>query len=212
MAVHLVLVRDDVLLATEKPLIKARDYAVLLEANDILDKAHKKSSQILSETEQKMATAAEQGYASGYARALEDFAARILNSKQTRLERQQKLHEYLSYAVAASLRAVLGELPPADILERLIKQSIASIKPESQIYLRVASSDVAFANAALQKMNASEHYPAVELVSDERISPLSCVFESEEGIVDASLEMQLSALERAITRELRQSSLEADED
>ena len=74
--------------------------------------------------------------------------------------------------------------------------------------IRVAPEQVEVVKKRINEIIAE--FPAVsflEVTADSRLKPGGCIVESEIGIVDASIDVQLEAIYRSLTRSFKKSSV-----
>ena len=85
----------------------------------------------------------------------------------------------------------------------VVKNALSVVRNQKQMTLRLHPQQVDVARARMNDLLAS--YPGVgylDIVADGRLSLESCILESEIGLVEASIEGQIKALETAFTKVL----------
>ncbi|MBQ9983182.1 MAG: hypothetical protein IJP29_01195 [Lachnospiraceae bacterium] len=190
------------------------------EADEIVGKAHdeaeKLRGQAYDEADQIKVAAKEEGYRAGYEEAME-VANREIAEKETLLE-QQKIE--MEQMFQEKERVLLNETEHrmVELLCQLIP-SITGVVVENQkdvlLYM---------INAAMHDLDNSKHFvikvsqadydelmerkaeiygalnPAIhmEIFEDAKLSPMQCLIETDNGIVDVSLDVQLDNLITAL--------------
>ena len=74
------------------------------------------------------------------------------------------------------------------------------MRGEQKVTVRVSPADEPAVSKALAAMTSGSY---LNVVADPRLKRDSCILESDLGVIDASLETQLKALERAFSAKIR---------
>ena len=156
--------------------LKASEAAVLLEANAVLDAARER----VADMERKAGEAYERRREEGYRDGVEEG----------RLEHAEKVME----TVLSSVEYIEG------IEATLVNVVAVTVRNQQHVTIRVAPADEKAVRAELASMLASVPGGTsfLDVVPDARLERGACLLESELGVVDASLETQLKALENAL--------------
>ena len=86
-----------------------------------------------------------------------------------------------------------------------MRTALNTVRGQQKVTVRVAPADEALVSEALAAMTAGSSGSAfLTIAADARLPRDSCILESELGVVDASLETQLKALEHAFHSKIRQ--------
>ena len=87
-----------------------------------------------------------------------------------------------------------------------MRNALNNVRGQQKVTVRVAPGDEPAVSKALAMMTASPSGSAsfLTILADARLQRDSCILESELGVVDASLETQLKALEHAFKSKIRQ--------
>lgn len=190
------------------------------EAEEIVSKAHYEAEQLRAtayeETESLKAAAKEEGYQAGY----EEGQTAIKSQFDAMMkELEQKEQEFELYMAKRKEELVkTTEVKMVELLCQLIP-SITGVVIENQ-------KDVLFyiINVAMQDLENSKHFVIrvspkdyedlfekkediygalnpnieIELFEDSKLSDLQCIIETDNGIVDVSLDVQLDNLKKAL--------------
>jgi flagellar biosynthesis/type III secretory pathway protein FliH len=132
----------------------------------------------------------------GYADGIAQLAA-LLNETQSALQAVPRTAIKLARKMAEKIigRAVqLDEETSVD----LVVEAVTGWRPEfGPVRLRVHPDDLPALQARRERLEAHIPAAALELVADEAVGRYGCVIDSPRGQIDARLETQLAALERA---------------
>lgn len=167
-----------------------RDGLALLRESD------RRLATALTETEASRAKARLEGFAVGRAegaRLAADEAAGALACLAAEGERElAALRADVGRLALEVVRRVAGDLDPAAFLPAMVERAVREVLPDQPLQVRIAPGATGAVETRLWAINA-----AIEVVADDRLGPLDCVLETANGRVQAGLDAQLAALERA---------------
>lgn len=188
-----------------RPWLKAHEYALLVNAQALLQAAQGEVMKMRASAEEaaelRRRAGHEEGLREGLAEASTELAAGALRS--TRLLRG--LDEVIARAVSAALSDTVQEIPAEALYELALRKAAKAVRGENFLVLRVPPLREAAARQALAAvLEAGGFEGAVEVSVDSKLPDHACVLESESGVVSAGLDVQLSALNAAVAREVAQ--------
>lgn len=153
---------------------------------------------------------AEEGLASGRAEAQRNIPSMLENVSQAVAElerirerlRQQAERDLIRLAVTVAERVVHREMVlDNDALAPLIKAAYAKVQVRELSRVRMHPGLEAVVTRTLEKCGARE----MVLVADSGLKPGELLFETAQGVLDASLRTQLGEIERALLARLEGS-------
>ena len=187
--------RDALALAPERRVVKAAEVAALVDAAAILAAAEKEAARIVGMAREAFDEERQRGYAKGLADAEKEsgrFIARMENQMCT--------------LVMEALRECIGEIGEERIVVEIVKKALkALIRNQHEVSVRLAPDKVEAVKGHLGEI--LREYPTlmeVDFEADARLSGAACIAETTSGMVDASAEAQLGALEKSIRDAMRQ--------
>lgn len=193
-------------------LIKAESYSTIVEADDILSTVRARADQVLQtamedartiERNAKTAYTLEfkKGYNDGFKKAQKEMASQI---SATILKSEHYIHNFeekIAGLVLDTVRKVIDGIDQRDLICALIKKALTTMKNQKNIKLKVSPLHIDFLNDRISEIMATLPYlDGIEVLADERLTPNQLVLESPVGIVDASIETQLAAIQDAFSR------------
>jgi type III secretion protein L len=105
------------------------------------------------------------------------------------------LEKGVSALVGEALRKILGSLPPEDLMAGVVRQSLALVRGQKQVVLRVSPLDEKAVKARLAEiMREYSSIAFVDVQADGRLSSGACSLQSEMGVIDAGVETQIRAI------------------
>lgn len=214
MGLALLLTPAELRVAATTRKLREHEYLSVITAEELVDKARSLAERLARQAEAgyeaRMRAAAEQGLAEGreqarhealhqQAQAAGQLAALSAGAGAMLL----RLEESLVDTVLAAMKGILQEMPAAQVHEAALRKVSRLLRDERFLSLHVAPQDEAHAKAALDALRAENVLGTfVDLKIDASLPPLSSILESEAGVVNASLDIQLDAIREALRAEL----------
>lgn len=198
--------QGDVHPSTEEKVIPKESFSQLLEAYEIIQKAHLDAKDLLEKTQEECTelkeTAQQEGFQKGLAKLNEQILYVDRELKKIRLDLQQMV---LPLALKAAKKIVGKELEmfPETIVE-IVLQTLAPISQSHRVIIFVNKNDKEILEK--HKSRIKEILEQVEIISIEEkadIDPGGCIIRTEKGMINATIENQWRALEQAFEKYLR---------
>lgn len=190
------------------------------EAENIVSKAHDEAEQLRAmaydEAEKIKALAQEEGYQAGYNNAVEslskEFAEKesglehklqeyeeALHDREIRLveETEQRMVELLCQFIPSITGVVIeGQ---RDVLLYMINAAMHDLDNSKHFVIKVSGSDYEELVERKEEIYGALN-PAIEMeiFEDAKLAPMQCIIETDNGLVDISLDVQLDNLIKAL--------------
>lgn len=187
----------------EGKVIKAAEYAELLEAGEVLSAAFARAQELKSAAERERESVRAAGFKKGWQNAQAEFAASVVEATEKMETAFQALEGRIAKTVMRAVRQVLGELRDEDVMASVIRRVLEQCRSEKRLRLRVAATQFEPANDSLNII--LKDFPDVEfveVVKDPQAATGTCILESEFGVVDGSVETQLAAVQAGLVNAL----------
>jgi len=189
----------DVMLAT------AREQAAAIAAQAEADAAELREA-----ARQAFETAHAEGYQAGREEALADWYRRSAEASKDRRATQTMLRDRLAELVVVAVEQIVRSEDSSTLFARSASEIDRIADGCAYLSVRVHPDDYAAATREFDRfaLEWSERGRAIPLtvMADLKMTPGDCICESDLGIVDASLSIQLSAMRSAVSRALRVDS------
>ncbi|MDR3054698.1 MAG: HrpE/YscL family type III secretion apparatus protein [Zoogloeaceae bacterium] len=182
-------------------ILKAEDAATLVEAGKLLAEIRERAREMDQKAEENYHQRHEAGYRDGLHAGKMEYAGKIVETVMSSVEYLENLEVSLVKIVGEIVRKLLGEMDHDELIVRLVRQALQTVKSERKVIIRVSSKDEAAVRqglGGLLQRHANAEGGFLDLLSDPDLPPGSCVLESEMGVVEASLETQLKNLENVL--------------
>ncbi len=184
---------------SDRKVIKKSDYGAAVNAKVVLDAAQAESQRLIEDAAAEVVRRREQGYRDGWQQAqdrLSEELIRIAARQALALQRQRARMARTALAVA---RQLVDSLDATLLFDQALRKVSEHVRAERFLSVRVAPSDVTAATEAVHRLMVRCASPRfVDVMADPSLAPLSCVVESDMGLVDASLDSFLQRLEQAL--------------
>ncbi|WP_153075642.1 type III secretion system stator protein SctL [Paraburkholderia bonniea] len=169
------------------------------EADALLRHAHWQAACVLERAESDYHNSMRRGYEVGLKRALrQEHAARLRHvlAEQAALESVQPR---IAQIIQQTVERMVGEVSREAVFAHVAHSVERHLEEMSWLGVTVAPEDLAQAATAFAQVSAAQRWrlrPRVQ--ADAALSPGTCVCEWDHGVLEASLETQLSALAQAL--------------
>lgn len=104
-------------------------------------------------------------------------------------------------------RRILGEMDDRERVVSVVRHALEVVRNEKQVTLRVAPAGIDAVRERLNPILAG--FPgitALDVTADGRLRPGGCTLETEIGVVDSGVDVQLEAVRRALTKTMKGAS------
>lgn len=177
---------------SSRELKQLRDLRLLEEER--AQRAASETARLAARAREVKRRAWQRGYASGRAAALRDMVRPATAASFA----ARSLQERLVQIALSGLTRVIGELPPTSVLPNQMRRCIAASRSQRVMSVRVAVEDHERAKVLVMALEHELGVGLFSVLADAGLPPNSCVVETEEGVIDGSLKLQLAALERGM--------------
>lgn len=184
-------------------ILRARDNKALFSSKRLIEEAKQQAADIMEKAQQERAIELKRGYDEG----MEDAQ---LQAAETMIENVSRTIDYLSNVeqqmvdlVMESVRKIFMEFHDEERAIIVVRNALSVVRNQKQMVLRIAPDKVDLVRERMNEILAQ--FPGIgyiDIVSDGRLQADSCILETGIGIVEASLEGQLSALENVFRKTL----------
>jgi type III secretion protein L len=203
--VALLLIKDSVIPEPGTMVLKAGEYAIMAEADAILAQASARAGEIVAWAEADADAERHRGYEAGVAEGKAEVAERMFETMTASVEHLSGMEATLVDLVMRSLRTILGTFDREELAVETVRHALRLVRDEKRVVLRVATADADSVAKWLDEI--VKRYPGmgrVDLVPDASLGSGGCVMETEIGVIDASLERQLTMIENSFRRQLEE--------
>ena len=193
----------DLHLSSSEKIIPSHEFSELLEAHEVLAKALEQAEKKRKLAEEECETLRQQAKEEGFQEGLDLLNKHFIDlEKHGRKVYSETQNSILKLALQAAKKIVHKELElhPETIVD-IVMQALAPIKQNHRVTIFVNKADRDILEA--HKPKIKEIFEQLQFLGvQERadIEPGGCIIETESGIINASVENQWKALEKAFQR------------
>lgn len=181
------------------------------EAQALLTQARQQAEQMLHSARAEAQRALQQGYDEGRRKAVLEWHEQQAGQAIEKSETLRRMHEKLAAIVTAAVERIVHTEERGALYQRALRSVQGLTRGANSLALRVNAVDFEHARAALASLQSlGAHGLSVDVSVDPALKPGSCIFESEVGILDASLQTQLDGLRAAMDRAVRKAVADTD--
>lgn len=181
-------------------IVRLEELQELYEANELLKKAQAEIAALKQKTEEDYKKRYEEGYALGQEEGRGEYTMKIMEMVMTQVDSLEGLEQQLADVVIQSVEKMLGAFDPGDLAIRVVRQTLAAVRGEKRILVRVSMADEPYVRQDLQPylISADGRTGYLELLGDPNLRHGDCILETPMGVVDGSLSSQLKILSKAL--------------
>lgn len=195
--------KENVTLPPGKKVVRAEEYASLIEADRILSEAKAKASKIVSDALALYDAKKEQGYADGIEEGRQEHAEKIMETAMASIDYLDTMEKEMAGLVLKAMEKIIGEMDDDELIFKVVRSGISVARNERKVLLKVSSHDLKAVEARVDELlSVHAGIGLLDVVADPRMKQGDCIIESELGIVDASLDTQINAIKKAIYKRM----------
>ena len=183
--------------------IPAKTYQTYVQGEEIINNAKAQAAQIIADANRKAGQLMKEGYEQGLEDGQVEMAGKMLETIEKHVEYLSAMETQVVKLVIKAIRKVIGDLDQHDLISRVVGRALSVARDQAKAKLRVCPAEVETVRFKLDEL--LRPYPNlsfVDVISDTRLSPSDCILETDVGVVDASINVQISAIEKTLEKSL----------
>ncbi len=177
--------------------LKPSDRVNYVQASQLIEQAEAKAAQIIQDAEKIYEQRKVEGYKDGLSEVQMEHVEKIMETVISSVTFIENIESTLVDVVVSSIRKVMNSCSKEELAEQVVHKALNNIRSNQKALLRVCPEDEKTVKTFLANMLTGDGSGFIDVISDPRLERTSCILESELGVVDASLDVQLQALEHA---------------
>ena len=184
-------------------ILRAADVAAWGEAEALLASARAQADAIVARAESELEAERQRGYAEGLAEAQMEQAEKMIDTVSRTIDYFGRVEGDMVGLVMSAVRKIIDDFDDTERVLIVVKNALSVVRNQKQMTLRLHPQQVDVVRARVNDLLAA--YPGVgylDIVGDGRLAMESCILESEIGLVEASIESQIKAIEAAFHKVL----------
>lgn len=197
MATPVILTSNNLYLDPACKVLKAKDCEAYLEAEDIIRKAHEKAESIAEQAKEAYQHEKEKGYQDGLDGSNAEQAEQMLKVVSRTINYLSSVEKAMADILLSGVKKIIAGFDEKELTVGLVKNALQHVRNEKQVTIRIPPSQYNMVKARLKEIHAEyQGVGFIDLVADQSLSTGDCIMESEIGVVEASVDIQLHALQK----------------
>ena len=193
--------------------MKAKDYATYLEAEQIINTAREQAQQIAEQAKEAYEQEKLRGYQDGLDESKVEQAEQMLKVVSRTINYLSDIEQTMADILLSGVKKIIGEFDQEQLAVSLVRNALQHVRNEKQVSIRIPPSQYNMVKARLNDILADyKGVGFVDLVADQRLSTGDCIMESDIGVVDASVDVQLRALQKRFSQLKAAATIQQGED
>jgi type III secretion protein L len=191
-------------LPAEQSVLKRADYALLLEAQAVLAQARIEAESIRQEASKAYEEEKKRGYEEAVDECKREMAESMLDTVSAGVNYLENLEGSIVDLVLNSLRKIVEGFNDRERVMGVVRKGLGYVRNQKRVVLRLPPEDDELAREEFEALRRD--FPGIDILDlrpDPRLSKGSCVLESEMGLIDAGLEVQMAAISRSFLRQFK---------
>ena len=203
----LLLKRKSFEVESDSPVVTAADAEAIERTETLIAAAEAEAEEIRARARRDYEAEKARGYADGVAEGKEEILMQKLELLDESVKFMSGIEQKVSDIVIKALGKCVAEIGDEELVRQIVRKSMqAVVRTQTEVTIRVAPEMVDAVKARLAEITAD--YPTVKMANvqaDPRYTGAACAVETEAGIVEASIEGQLAAIEKSIRKSFENS-------
>ncbi|WP_394390329.1 HrpE/YscL family type III secretion apparatus protein [Shewanella woodyi] len=196
---------DNLNLVPGQKILKSADYMYFLESEHLIRAAEAKAAQIIKGAESVYEQEKQRGYEDGQLQAKQECAELIFDTVAQCNRYYISSEKTLTQAVLSCVNKILQGFDDVEVTLAVVKEALQLVSNQKQVILHV-NPDQLFEvkDRVSEVLSAFPEVGYVDVVADARLKNGGCILETEVGIIDASIDVQLQVLNSQITKQFKE--------
>lgn len=183
--------------------VTAAQMAAWSEAEGLIAAARSQAEAIELDAKAAYQRECERGHADGLADAQMAQAEKMIETVGRTVDYFAQVEADMVALVMGAVRKIIEDYDDAERVLIVVRNALSVVRNQKQMTLRLHPQQVEVVRARINDLLSA--YPGVgylDIVADGRLGPHACILESEIGLVEASIDGQIQALEKAFQKVL----------
>lgn len=180
--------------------VTADEAALVARAEEVMAAAEAEAAETRRAAQAAYAEEKARGYADGLDAGKAEILMQKLNLVDESVRYMESIEDKVAEIVMKALRKCVAEIGDAALVVQVVKKAMqAVVRNQRQITVKVNPAMVAAVKARVKELLAE--FPSlayIDVAEDPHLGAAACVVETEAGLVEASVEGQIAAIEKSI--------------
>ena len=183
----------------DKKVVKSTEYLEYMEAARIIEQARQEADRIVKEAREVYEKQMHKGYDDGLLEGKMSISQQMMDTVAGTLEYFGSVEEKVVDVVMTALKKIIGELDDNELVFRVVRNALNTARNQKQVTLRVSPDQVEWVKERLNDILAGfSNIRFIDVLADGRLNKGGCILETEIGVVDASVDVQLETISQSL--------------
>lgn len=183
--------------------VKAAEVAALADVEAMLAASRAEAQAIRDAAQQEFERQKSLGFEQGLKAGKAEIAQQKLKLVASSVAYMESIEGKMVDLVMKALKKCVEEIGDEEMVVQITRKAMAAVvRNQQQITIHVAPAMVPVVKARLGEILTQ--FPSVnyaDVVEDSKLQNMACLLETEAGIVDATIDVQLEAIEKSMRRQ-----------
>ncbi len=187
-----------------KKILKAEDYSTYLKGLEMIALAKEQAAKIIEDAKQAFEDEKKRGFNEGMEAGNQKISEVMIEAAARSVENFEEFENDVMEVVSDALRKILGEFDNRELVSRVVKNALATVRNQKKVTVIVNPADAEIVREKIKELLAL--YPGIttiDILTDARVHTGGCKIETEIGVVDASLDVQLAAIKNSLAKVIK---------
>lgn len=198
----ILLKQGNIEISSPRRLIRRDEAQAIIQAAELLQNASQEADAIRQQAQDEFAKQQQLGFQQGLDEGKTEISLQKLGLVEKSVEYLGQMENRVVDIVLAALRKCVAEINDRDLMVQIILNAMrAIVRNQQQVTLKVSHEMVPVVRERLQDIIS--RFPSVnyiDVIEAPNLTNRACILETDAGNVDASLDAQLDAIEKALKR------------
>lgn len=187
-------------LEATSPLVKSDEAAAINSAEEIIEAAKAEAQQIIAEAKDAYEAEKVRGYQDGIAEGKEEILLQKMDLLDETVTYMENVEGKIVDLVQKALKKCIAEIGDKELIVQIVRKSMqAIVRTQRQITIKVSPEMVPVVKGRVQEIMADfPNLAIINVMEDPHLTDTTCIIETEAGLVEASVEGQMNALQKSI--------------
>lgn len=185
-------------LSPGQKVLKSIDYQQLVNYEDLLREVARRDKERQVEANKALNKSIEQGKAEGLEQANQQLTEQLLTFTFKMHESLNQVEQSLVEVVVDAVQKIVRDFDDETLVKNTVRSGLELVRSGKKLTVRVHPEMQEVVSEQLNELQKSISH--VEVLSDGALKLDECILESDVGIVNASVEMQVEALVGALRK------------
>ncbi|WP_318429390.1 HrpE/YscL family type III secretion apparatus protein [Photobacterium leiognathi] len=183
--------------------LKAKDYVTYLDSQHLIEDAHSKAESIIVKADEAYELERQRGYQDGIDQVKKENAETMMATLAQCSEYYLQVEQKMTGVVLDAVRKIISNFDDVETTASVVREALQLVRNQKKIILHVHPEQVTKVREKVSSILSD--FPEVgyvDVIADACLKHGGCILETENSIIDASIDGQLQALKHAITKQL----------